>query len=110
MDKPLRLALDFDGVVHDPTQIKKGYKLGVPVEGAFEALWQLHNEGAIIVIHSIWANTDQKRQAMSEWLRYFKMPYDFITNEKPDCDFYIDDKSLRFISWSKTLEEIKQRV
>jgi hypothetical protein len=109
METPLRLACDFDGVCHDPSNIKPGYKMGVPIDGAFEALWKLKNDGAIIVIHSIWADTQKKREAMSAWLNYFKMPYDFITNIKPDCDFFIDDKSIHHVSWSQTLQEIKER-
>jgi hypothetical protein len=107
METPLRLAVDFDGVIHDPANIKKGYKLGVPIDGAFEALWEFHNRGAIIVIHSVWAGTEQKRKAMADWLHYFKIPYDFITNIKPDCDYYIDNKGVRFTNWREVSEFIK---
>lgn len=107
MDTPLRLAVDFDGVVHDPNNKKPNYKLGQPIQGAQEALSQLKKNGALIVIHSVWADTEQKRQAMSEWCRYFNIPYDFITNQKPIADFYIDNHGLRFESWAQTLRDIK---
>ena len=108
-DTPLRLAIDFDGTIHDPTNKKPGYKLGQPIPGAPEALKMLKDQGALIVIHSIWADTEQKQKAISDWCHYFHVPYDFITNMKPDCDFYIDDRGLRFESWAQTLDEIKQR-
>lgn len=108
MEPPLRLAVDFDGVCHDPTKIQKGYKLGVPIDGAFEALWELKNKGAIIVIHSVWASTEQRCNAIGEWMQYFKLPYDFVTNQKPLCDLYIDNNGYRFENWQDTLKFIKK--
>lgn len=108
-DTPLRLAVDFDSVIHDPANKLPGYKLGVPISGAVEALQGLKKEGAIIVIHSVWGNTEKKCQTIAEWCRYFKVPYDFITNEKVVADFYIDNHGLFFQSWPQTLAEIKER-
>lgn len=107
--KPLRLAVDFDGVCHDPKNVKPGYKLGQPIEGAVEALNLLKSKGSIIVIHSVWADTEQKCEAMAKWCKYFNIPYDFITNKKPMCDYYIDDHGLKFESWSETLRILNQR-
>ena len=104
MDTPLRIAVDFDGVLHNPKEKKKGYKMGVPIQGAPLAMNQLHDSGAILVIHSVWADTEQKCQAMAEWCRYFKIPYDFITNKKPICDVYIDDHGYRFENWEDTMK------
>ena len=107
---PLRLAIGFDGVLHDPNNVLEGYKLGQPIEGAVGAVQKLKNEGAIIVIHSVWANTEQRKLAMSKWLRFFSIPYDFISHEKPDVDFYIDDKAIHHTTWQNTLQEITRRV
>jgi hypothetical protein len=103
MDIPLRLAVDFDGVLHDPLNKKKGYKLGQPIPGAPGALQRLKQGGAIIVIHTVWGDTDQKRKAIADWCDYFKIPFDFITNVKPICDLYIDDHGYRFEDWEQTL-------
>lgn len=104
---PLRLAVDFDGVIHNPYNVEPGYKMGKPIEGAMEALWELHNDGAIIVIHTTWADTEKKCQAIAKWCQYFKIPYDFITNQKPDCDVYLDNRALRFYNWVQALKDIK---
>lgn len=101
MEIPLRLAIDLDGVLHDPSNIKKGYKLGQPIPGAKGAMQRYKAQGAVLVIHSVWADTDQKREAMSKWLRYFDIPYDFITNIKPIADFYIDNNGVRFTTWDE---------
>lgn len=108
MDVPLRLAVDFDGVLHDTTNVLPGYKLGKPIKKAIESLQELKRDGAIIVIHSVWGDTTVRQEAMSKWLRYFNIPYDFITNIKPDVDVYIDDKGYRFENWSDTLDYIKR--
>ena len=38
---PITIAVDFDGVLHDPKNKLKGYKLGQPIAGAEEAMQQL---------------------------------------------------------------------
>lgn len=106
METPLRLAIDLDGTIHNPKDKLPGYKMGRPIAGAPMALKQLHDEGAIIVIHSVWADTEQKCQAIAEWCKYFRVPYDFITNKKPVCDYYIDDHGYRFENWKDTLDFI----
>lgn len=103
---PPVIAVDFDGVLHDPLNIKAGYKLGQPIAGAVEAMNRLKAQGAIIVVHTIWGDTNQKRLAISQWCRYFNIPYDFITNIKPKAMIYIDDKGYRFRNWNDTLDFI----
>lgn len=107
-EERLTLAVDFDEVLHDPTNKKKGYKLGVPIKGAQAAMKRLKGEGAIITIHSVWADTEQRCQAISKWCRYFDIPYDFITNQKPLAQFYIDNHGLRFYNWDQTLADIER--
>lgn len=106
--EPLLLAVDFDGVLHDPNNVKPGYKLGQPIEGAAESMAKLKNQGAIICIHSVWADTEQKCEAISKWLRHFEIPYDFITNKKPIAHVYLDDKAVRFTSWEQALKDISR--
>jgi hypothetical protein len=107
-DIPLRLAVDFDHTIHNPDNVLKGYKLGQPIAGAQKALQELKATGAIIVIHSVWADTEQKCQAISKWCRYFEIPYDFITNIKPIADCYLDDKAHQFLSWQESLAYLKK--
>lgn len=102
----LTLAVDFDGVLHNPDNKKKGYRLGQPIKGAVEAMQKLHNEGAIITIHSVWADTEQRCQAISKWCRYFDIPYDFITNQKPLAKYYVDNHGYKFSSWEQALKDL----
>ena len=100
------IAVDFDGVLHDPKNKVGDHRLGQPIPGAVEAMNRLKSKGYILVIHSVWANTDKTQFVQSEWLRYFGIPYDFITNKKPKADFYIDDHGLKFENWPDTLRTI----
>jgi len=109
-DRPLTLAIDFDGTIHNTENKKPGYKMGVPIEGAAEALKQLKSEGALIVIHSLWGDTPERKEAIAKWCRYFDIPFDDITRLKPNCDLYIDNRGLHFQNWKQTLEEISSRT
>jgi hypothetical protein len=82
--------------------------MGQPVPGAPAAMKQLHEQGAILVIHSLWATTEKRCQAIAEWCRYFGIPYDFITSQKPDVDAYIDNKAIRFTHWHQALQDIER--
>lgn len=105
--QPLRLAIDFDDTIMHTQNVVPGYKMGRPIPGAVEAMNKLKAEGAILVIHSVWADTEQKVRAMSEWLRYFNIPYDFITNKKPVVDCYIDDHGYHFENWRDTIKYLR---
>ena len=103
----MKLAVDFDSVIHDPYNVRKGYKMGQPVAGAGEAIRQLKRQGHTIVIFPVWADTEKKRQAIVGWLTYFNVPFDDITSTKPDADVYVDDRGYRFVSWEETVRFLK---
>lgn len=102
------LAIDFDGVIHDPTRKQKGSKMGVPMPGAVLALAKLNDAGHTIIIHTIHATTYQQRQAVRNWLLWFETRCDDITSIKPGADFYIDNKALEFVDWERTLQRIDE--
>ena len=103
----MRVACDFDGVLHDPTNRLKGYKLGQPIEGAVEAIRQLRAQGHYIIIFPTWADNQKRRQALVDWLTYFNIGFDDITSVKPDADCYIDDRAVRFDNWLQALKAIR---
>ena len=103
----LVLATDFDGVIHNPTKRKPGYKLGTPMEGAVEALAEIKAYEHRIIVFCYWASTPAGVKAITDWMDYFKLPYDEVTNIKPDADYYIDNKAIRFESWQQTMRFLK---
>lgn len=92
----MTLAIDFDGVVHDHKRPIAGRRMGPPIEGAQEALAQLKWQGHRIIIHSVWGG---EKKTIGDWMVFYKIPYDDITNIKPQADIYLDDKAVRFTSW-----------
>ena len=90
------IALDFDGVIHDPTNRKPGRRMGEPIEGAVRAITALKQAGHTIIIHTV---RGDRPTHVAEWLDYFKIPYDMITDTKPDAAVYLDDRGVRFTAW-----------
>lgn len=93
------LAIDFDGVIHDFKNPLKGRRMGAPLPGAKEALIAYKQRGDTIIIHSVWGD---KPKAISDFMDYYGLPFDTITNIKPNADVYLDDKAIRFINWTET--------
>ena len=77
--------------------------MGLPMPGTEEALKVLHECGYRIIIHSV---RGDRPDHIQKWMEYYKLPYDEITRVKPAAHVYVDDKAIRFTSWSQTLNEI----
>lgn len=92
------LAIDFDGVVHDHKHPIEGRRMGAPIEGAKEALQIFKRRGDRVIIFSVWGDA-VRQKVIADWLKFYAIPHDSITNIKPMADVYIDDKAIRFTSW-----------
>lgn len=96
------LAIDFDGVIHEYDKPLEGKSWGLPITGAKDALRRLKNEDKhTIIIHSC-----KPPDVIEQWMRDYDIPYDTITQKKPEADLYIDDKGMRFHSWPLTLASL----
>lgn len=93
------LAIDFDGVIHDIKNPLPGRRMGGPIIGAKEALVGFKREGHHIVIFTVRANSEASKMTVIDWLTYYEIPFDDVTNIKINADYYIDDKAIQFISW-----------
>lgn len=90
------LAIDFDHTICDTDKPPKGFKMGPPMQGAKDALIEYKRQGHTIIIHTAQTTHDH----IKDWMNYFQIPYDQITNIKPLADLYIDDKAYHFTTWS----------
>lgn len=99
------LAIDFDQTIHDQAHPVPGRKMGPPIVGAQDAIVEFKRRGYKIIIHTVWGSDDRK-QAIIDWLNYYQIYFDEVTNIKPKADAYIDDKAIRFTTW----EEVKTLV
>lgn|ERR1035437_522198 len=97
------VAVDFDGVCHDYKNPIEGKRMGKPIEGTKEALESIRRKGYKIIIFSVWGN---QPKVIKDFMKYYDLPYDLITNIKPNSEFFIDDKAIRFLNWDQTLKDI----
>jgi len=97
------IAVDFDNTICDTG----GAKIGVfppPLAGAREALNVLREAGHKIMIFScnspVW---------IERWMNEFDIRYDYMWKSgdgaKPMYDLLIDDRALRFVDWTRALNE-----
>ena len=75
------------------------------MEGAFETLQSLSDEGYQIAIYGCRANNQQQLDLMQNWIEEkrlegnFTFPYQIAVGGKPMALAYIDDKGIRFTNW-----------
>jgi predicted TIM-barrel enzyme len=98
------ICVDFDGVVHDYLNPVPGRKMGPPMEGAVEALERLQDAGYHVVILTV--RGDQPGYII-DWCDYYDVPYNEVTNKKPNAIIYIDDRAIRHINWDLTMQTVK---
>lgn len=102
------LAIDFDGVIHNPNDREPGKRMGKPVPGAKQALEQLVQAGHSVIVHSVKAQTASGEQAIHAWMDYFQMPRHEVTAVKPNADAYIDDRAIHFSTWPLVLDIVAE--
>lgn len=92
--------MDLDGVLHDHKNPIEGKRMGLPIEGAKEALSLYKRDGHTILIHTAKAQTEAGRCAVIDWLHHYEIPFDDVLG-KPNADYYIDDRAIHFTSWKE---------
>lgn len=82
--------------------------MGEPINGAVDALKELKAKGYIIVIHTV---RGDRPKHVEDWLRFYGIPFDLVTNIKVPALVYIDDRALRFNgNWLDTLDELDECI
>ena len=100
----MKVIIDLDGTIcSEEKQFSRS--LAKLKEGAKESLEQLRDKGYKIIIYS--ARTWAEYEMTENWLKQHKIPYDQIILGKPQGDYWIDDRAIRFRSWDKVINEIK---
>lgn len=102
----MKIAIDFDGVIHDYKNPVPGRRMGAPIAGAKEALIALKDEFHEVIVFTVWGD-EKGQKTITDFMNYYELPFDSITNIKPRVDLYIDDKGLRFTNWEETMGAIQ---
>ncbi len=113
----MKIAIDFDGVLH---LYSKGWNGGEiydpPVPGAKEAMERLKEAGHTLYIFSTRSNKIFRKndpvdhnKAMKAWMEKHEIPFDKIwTFGKPMADIFIDDRAIGFRGdWEETVKEVE---
>lgn len=99
------IALDWDGVLHDRAHPAPGKRFGPPMSGAIADVYALQAEGHDVFVHTVMGNNAAGTKAVRDWLDYFGFPALEIVG-KPNADYYVDDRALKFVDWPTAYTEI----
>jgi hypothetical protein len=96
------LAIDFDGVIYNPTT----HDLYPDTVVYLDILTKRFD----VVIFSARAVNPEGLQFIRNVLQYHMIPVKDITSTKPMAALYIDDKAVHHTDWENTLSQISQRL
>lgn len=113
-DERYNISIDFDGVIHDFHGLGDGTVTGDIISGAKEALEKLSGTYRLILFTTKakpdrpLVNGKTGSELVWEWLEKHDVAkyIHSITCEKPRAVCYIDDKAIRFESWTQTLQNV----
>lgn len=103
MAGPQTIMIDLDGVICSEERVFDR-PLATPLAGAREALAALKAAGHTLVVYTArgWA----EYRVTKQWLDDHGMAYDAIHMGKPIAHVWIDDRAVRFTSWSDVLPQV----
>ena len=100
----MQLIIDIDGTIC--TEEKTFSKsMAKPNIGAKNTLDKLKAEGHTLILYS--ARSWNEYEMTIKWLNDNKIPYDQVILGKPIEDYWIDDRAIKFTTWSDVLKKIK---
>lgn len=112
--------IDLDGTICPIKQTHQHYSELEPLPGAIEKLKQLKAAGHYLIIMTARNMATQEAnlgkvmknigKTTLDWLDKYQIPYDEIHFGKPNAHLYIDDRALRFESWSQIDEETLEQL
>ena len=106
MNKQKTIGIDFDGTLCKKQSYGNGKIHEVPNEGAYEVMESLRKEGYQLTIFTVRLNPKKeggiapKKAEIERWLKLHNIPYDEVTNNKPEAVVYVDDRAIRFTNWA----------
>lgn len=98
------LGIDFDGTLCNKQPYGDGTIYETPTPHAREVMDKLYKEYKIVIFTTrlspkFGGDISKKYQEIADWLKLHQIPYDELTNNKPEAMAYIDDRAIRFTNW-----------
>jgi hypothetical protein len=103
-DTQTTIVVDLDGTII-PHALDSEDLLGhEPFPGARETIHAIRKLGVKVII---WTARGEEMRSMTEyWLSSRNIEFDELRLDKPKANLYIDDKALRFTSWSDVIQKV----
>lgn len=112
----MRIVIDLDGTVCPIKKKDQQYSELEPFDGAIQKITELRKAGHYIIIQTARNMATQEGnlgkvmksigKVTMDWLAKYDVPYDELYFGKPNAHLYIDDRALRFTSWSAITPEV----
>lgn len=108
------VCFDFDGTICRQQKYGDGLIYEKPMPQAKKIIDRFKQKGFRIVVLTTRLNPKMggdlkwKKWVIQHWLEKYEIPFDEITNNKPDADLYLDNKGFRFTGWSKIETSLKK--
>lgn len=98
-----RFLIDIDGVITKEKRLKRFdykyiYSL-IPISDVIRKIRKLYKEGNLIFLYT--SREEYLRKPTEDWLKKIKVPYHKLIMEKPNGEYYVDDKNLSVESFLK---------
>ena len=99
----MKMIIDLDGTIcSEEKQFSR--TLAIVNKGAREALQKIRDNGHTIIIYS--ARTWAEYELTIDWLKKNKIPFDQLILGKPQGDYWIDDRAIKYENWEKIINKI----
>ena len=99
-----RICIDFDQTIAID---KENGTIEKPEPNAKAAIDKLKADGWYIIIFSHRSTTEYGEDQIKEFLDKYDIPYDEIYTEKPNAEFFIDDRAITFTTWDEVLKKVE---
>ena len=112
MGQKRKLAVDFDGVIHE---CRPGDWEGIGVANGQMVYRAAHFLRLLsfdykIIIHSCRAVHPDGVEAIRKFCARHQVPFDDIVSVKPAAAMYIDDKGYKFDTWPNASRAVQKRL
>jgi hypothetical protein len=92
------ICFDLDGVIAEGTirdvysdSAGWAYEKCTPIQSTIDIMWEFHNQGIHVIIHTARPTCDLKKTM--EWLDLYGVVYDELIMNKPYAHVYVDDRN-----------------
>lgn len=111
----MRISIDLDGTICPIKQPEQSYADLEPLPGAVQRIRELRLAGHYVIIQTArnmatcQSNLGKVIKNVGlitlEWLERHSIEYDEIYFGKPNAEIYLDDRAIRFTTWTEITEE-----